>query len=236
MKKYLISFGDDHYVNQKLFFKQKATASGFFDDIKIFSPKDISAAFIDKVGSIIQSKKGAGFWIWKPFFIKQVLDRISHNDILMYCDVGCFINRSGEKRYHQYLEMLNDSDTGTVDFELPFREYEFTKQEIFNHFESPEVLINANQLMATVLLVRKCEYTSMLVNYWYNTAINYPSLFTDEITLVQHQAYVAARHDQSVFSVIRKQFGANKIADETYFNDFGKDGIQYPFWAKRLKG
>ncbi|CAM4406834.1 hypothetical protein SAMN06265348_11780 [Pedobacter westerhofensis] len=236
MSKYLISFGDENYSRQKAFFTQTAVMSGFFDSVKISVPEDISPVFAAKVSSVIQLPKGRGYWLWKPFFIKQVLDSINVNDILMYCDVGCLINPGGKQRFNEYLDMLNDSDTGTVDFELPHKEYEFTKQEIFQHFECQTNITDTNQLMATVLLFRKCQHTMNISDIWYETARDYPSLFTDDTTLPQNENYVAPRHDQSIFSVIRKQWGANNIPDETYFKDFNRDGQDFPIWATRLRG
>ena len=90
--------------------------------------------------------------------------------------------------------------------------------------------------MATVVLFRKCDYAVDLVNKWYAAAWDHISLFTDELVTDQRKEFIDHRHDQSVFSVIRKKYGGNIIPDETYFNDFVREGQGFPFWATRLRG
>jgi hypothetical protein len=235
MKKYLISYGDEKYAFQKSYFKENAQSSGFFDEINIFAPEDINQHYKDKVGDLIKENTGGGYWLWKPFIIKSMLDKIEYNDILIYCDCGCYINPAGNKRFQEYIEMVGLSASGTIDFELSLAEYEFTKKEVFDYFNADEQIINSNQLMATVLIFRKCGQSMELVNKWYKAAIDNPSLFSNELTKRQHFEFLACRNDQSVFSVIRKQLGCTPIPDETYFLDFIREGQDYPFWAARLK-
>ena len=43
------------------------------------------------------------------------------------------------------------------------------------------------------------------------------------------------RHDQSVFSVIRKMNNTIVLKDETYFNFGNAESLKYPFWATRKR-
>jgi len=236
MKKYLISYGDEKFARQREFFRASAIASSFFDKIKIFTRDDIGSEFEEQVHETLQLSRGGGYWLWKPYFVKKVLDSLESDDVLVYCDAGCMINSEGKERFNQYLEMLNDTETGTIDFELPHKEYEYTKQEAFDYFKSSADIINSNQIMATVVILRKCAHSVMLVDKWYETACNNPFLFTDDLTVPpKHQEFISNRYDQSVFSIIRKEYGANIIPDETYFLDFLREGLRFPFWATRLR-
>lgn len=237
MKIYLISYGDDKYKSQRDFFLETAIASSFFDEIKIFSRKDIEPEYILEIGERLQRPRGAGYWLWKPYFVKKTLEEMKDGDILVYCDAGCMINGEGRVRFEEYVNLLIASSTGTLDFELPLKELVWTKQEIFDEFDSSDEIINSNQLVGTVLLLRKCTKVNQLVEEWYGTACNHTYLFTDELNpSAQHKDFIENRHDQSIFSVIRKTRGANAIPDETYFLDFIREGQPYPFWATRLKG
>lgn len=236
MKKYLISYGDDHYIKQRERFKASAEASAFFDDIQIFSTSDIDPVFYKKVYEPIKFGRGGGYWIWKPYFIKRVLDTLEIDDLLVYCDIGCTINSSGKQRFEEYIDILASSKTGSIDFGLSFKEYQFTKKEVFDHFGSSNEIINSTHLVGGIQILRKCSHTIKIVNKWYDTAVNYPFLFTDEKQIPQHPGFIAHRNDQSIFSVIRNTYGANIIPDETYFSDFVRDGHRFPFWATRLRG
>jgi hypothetical protein len=220
MKKYLISYGDFNYTLQKEFLKETAVSSGFFDDIRIFSPEDIDPDFIQQVYRHVKGGRGGGYWVWKPYFIKLVLDRIEQGDILIYVDAGCMINGTARDRFDEYISSVDASKTGTLDFELPFLEFQYTKQEVFSYFSCTDEIIHSNQLMATILIFKKCSHSSLLVNKWYDTVMDDFSLFTDEKVMPSREGFIDHRHDQSIFSVIRKTYGANIIPDETYFLDF----------------
>ncbi|MET1056729.1 MAG: hypothetical protein ABWY16_15580 [Pedobacter sp.] len=236
MKKHLISYGDSNYAMQKEFLKETALASGFFDEIKIFSAEDIDPEFGQHIFRFVKGGRGGGYWVWKPYFIKRVIDEIAEGDLLFYVDAGCMINGKAKERFDQYVSMVTAAETGTLDFELPFPEFQYTKQEVFEYFSSPDVIRRSSQLMATIIILRKCKHALMLVNKWYDTLMDDFSLFTDEVILTQNDAFVDHRHDQSIFSIIRKTYGANIIPDETYFLDFLKDGQDSPIWATRLRG
>jgi hypothetical protein len=55
--------------------------------------------------------------------------------------------------------------------------------------------------------------------------------------LPNYPSFHENRHDQSLFSVIRKKCGTEMTDfDETYFNnDWSGIAMKYPFWATRFK-
>ena len=237
MKIHLISYGDDKFASQKAFFKETAVASGFFDEITIYSPQDIDNSFVTRFQTILNTKRGGGYWIWKPYFVKKALDALNDGDILIYCDAGCMVNSRARKRFNEYVEMLEASKTGSIAFELPHKETEYTKQEIFDFFGSPANAIETNQLMATIILFKKCSHATMLVDKWYSTFCEFPMSFLDDYyPEIQRPEFISNRYDQSMFSMIRKIYGSDIIPDETYFLDFIREGQEYPLWATRIRG
>jgi hypothetical protein len=229
------TYGDSIYKDIKASFVQSAVASSFFDVIHEFSETDIDEVFFTNIYSPLRKKRGGGCWIWKPYFVKKVLDEIPVGDILFYCDAGSTINSAGAKRFGEYIEMVPAAPTGTIDFALFWREYQYTKAEVFVYFDATEHIIFSSQLVGGILILRKCKHSQMLVDKWYDTAVNHPFLFTDEKFMKQHPEFIDHRHDQSIFSVIRKTYGGNFIGDETYFSDFEKHGKAFPIWATQRK-
>jgi hypothetical protein len=55
---------------------------------------------------------------------------------------------------------------------------------------------------------------------------------------VQHAEFKENRHEQSLFSLLRKIHGSVIIdGDESWMQPFGKgESLKYPFWASRIKG
>lgn len=235
MKIHLISYGDVMYKVQREFFKESALFSSFFDEITVFTREDIDDDFSTRFQEILRFPRGGGYMIWKPYFIKRALDALQENEVLIYCDAGCMINDWGKERFDEYLKMLTSSETGIIAFEIELKEYEYTKKEVFDYFKSPETIINSKQIISGIILIRKCVHASMLIDKWYQTVCDNPWLFTDQLdTGIQHPGFIAHRHDQSIFSVILKTYGADVFPDETYFDDFMREGQFFPFWATRM--
>lgn len=122
--------------------------------------------FINHFYKVLQFTRGGGY-IWKPYFIKKALQDLKDGDILVYCDTGCHFNKLGKERVNQYLDLLNQSDTGILAFQLDQKEY--TKREVFNHFESSPAVIESDQLMAAIILLKKCDYAVQLIDLWNRT-------------------------------------------------------------------
>jgi hypothetical protein len=234
MKIHLISYGDAKYEIQREFFRETAVSSAFFNEISIFSKEDMRPEFIAEFKVILDHSRGGGF-IWKPYFIKHTLDKLDDNDILVYCDAGCMINSWGAERFNQYVKLLMNSETGVIAFELNNKEYEYTKKEVFEYLKPSKAVVNSKQLLATIILIKKCSHSVMLVDKWYDVLNHRAELFSDELDpAIQEPGFITHRHDQSIWSVILKTYGADILPDETYFDDFMRDGQLFPFWAARL--
>ena len=75
-----------------------------------------------------------------------------------------------------------------------------------------------------------------LINLWIQTLHDNPLLFTDHYnTLQDHSYFKDNRHDQSVFSVIRKMNCPILLEDETSFEFGSEESLKYPFWATRKR-
>jgi hypothetical protein len=86
MKKHLIIFGTKNYENS---IKSLVNSSkNYFDEYHIFSPEDIDCNFFEECKSILCQSRGAGYWLWKPYFIKKVMESVNNNDIIFYVDAG----------------------------------------------------------------------------------------------------------------------------------------------------
>ena len=140
--------------------------------------------------------------------------------------------------------MLDNSNLGIISFQTNYEEYKYTKKEIFEHFKINETNehYNSGQIVGGIMIIKKNEHSVKLINEWYETLNNNSSLFIDH-TKEKHRGYIANRHDQSIFSIIRKLHGAILLGEETFFNGsngvyggFGQsESLKYPFWATRIK-
>ena len=177
----------------------------------------------------LKNKRGYGYWIWKSYLTFMTLNLLNENDILIYADAGCTIQESGLNRFNEYIQLVNESKNGILSFQLGFKEKEWTKMDLFKHLNAFEHL-DSDQLIATVFIVRKCKESLDIIKLWYETCCNYHLLDDSNSIAKNDPSFKEHRHDQSIFSLIRHQFGTTVIKDET--NPHNKT---YPFLATRKK-
>ena len=158
------------------------------------------------------------------------MDKSKENDIIFYCDAGCEINERGKRRLHEYIDMLNTSESGLITFQLSHLERLYTKNKVFETLGSEKR--DESQCLATVLLVKKNKNSTNIINQWYENCENY-KLINDD-TENEDAFFIENRHDQSILSVLVNKMDTIKIKDETYFSDW-THGAEYPFLKKKLR-
>ena len=237
---HLITYSNEVFAHSKARLCQEARETGWFDTVTAYGPEDLDAEFKHTLRYILSQKRGAGYWVWKPYIIKKKLAEINDGDILVYLDAGCSLCKSGEKRFHEYVDMLHNRESdGIISFQMTHDEKIWTTKEIFNHFNVDPCgdIANSGQIMATVRIMKKNSKLQDLIELELNTYLNMPFLVTDIYNKKQADYFKDNRHEQSVFSVIRKLHNTIVLPDETYWIHFGcEESLRYPFWATRLRG
>jgi len=235
---HLITYGNNYYNNSKKRLYNEALSSGWFNTITLYGPEDLDDEFTLNFKDILRQQKGGGYWIWKPYIIKKHLDKLQDNDILIYLDAGCSINKNGVQRFKDYINMVNNNDAGIISFQMDHIEKKWTTIEIFKYFniEEDSEVKNSGQVMATVQIIKKNPNSIKLLNLWNEVLYTNPLLFTDYYNNNQQSYFKDNRHDQSVFSIIRKIHNSIILTDETVFVSYGnEESLKYPFWATRLR-
>jgi len=236
---HLITYGNINFNISKKKIVKEAKESAIFDTVKAYAPNDLPQSFRKKFEHILKEPRLGGYCIWKPCIIRERLKKIQEGDFLVYVDAGCTLNKKGGKRFDEYLEMLNKSKYGILSFSLRFKEKEWTTKEIFNYFnvELNSEIAESVQLVGGILIMKKNSHLIKIIDLWYNTLIDNPLLFTDAYNENQIPEFKENRHDQSVFSIIRKIHGTIIINEiETYFTPFGSEqSLAFPIWATRRR-
>jgi hypothetical protein len=235
---HLITYANDKCANAKTRLCNEAVATNWFDTITAYGEEDLDSDFNADFNNILQCSRGGGYWIWKPYIIKKRLYQIKDNDILIYLDAGCTINPYGKSKLIEYIEMLNQSDVGIFSFQMEHIEKSWTIKEIFQHFNiDPDgEIANSGQNIATIQIIKKNANSIKLVNLWNETLYANPILFTDHYNNTQESYFKDNRHDQSIFSVIKKMHNTITLPDQTFFVPFGNaESLEFPFWATRFR-
>lgn len=232
---HLITYANEKYELSMQKLLEEAHAFKEFTTITGYRPNNITPLFARRFHSVLQQPRGAGYWIWKFDIIRQKLDQIANNDILVYLDGGCSVNINGKKRYHEYIDMLNNSEYGFLSLSLG-PEYIYTTRQILNYFgETPESKMGQDkQLMAGIMLMKKCPHTYMILDKCMELLNHDPKLITDHYNKEnQHPNFKDNRHDQSILSVVRNKYGSCIIPDETFTSKNWSELHHIPFLSRR---
>ena len=84
MRKYLVNYADITHKKAQQQNTQTAINIAKFDNVFAFNRNDIDQSFIKKNKHILDLKRGAGYWMWKPYVIKKALELIEEDEILFY--------------------------------------------------------------------------------------------------------------------------------------------------------
>lgn len=238
-KIHLMFYGDSKYTRSKKRLYDEAVSTGWFDSITSYGPQSLPSDFNEKYKNVLSQDVGGGFWIWKHCLIKKKLLEIDENDILIYLDTGCTINKNGEERFKQYIKMLNESKYGVISFQQKHIEKIWTTGEIFDYFNIniDSEIANSGQFVGGILLMRKTQHIIDMNELHCKTVFDDSNLITNYYNdNNKNNFFVSNRHDQSIWSIIVKKQGAICLEDETYFLDFKSDiALKYPFLATRIR-
>lgn len=241
---HLITYGDSNYTLSKERLKMQAEKTGWFSSITLYGPENLSPEFANKHKNVLTMKRGGGYWIWKYDIITQKLAEIKDDDILIFLDSGCSINVNGKKRLDEYIEMLNNDakQTGILSFDNGCIEKIWTTKQILDYFaviEDPNIT-ETGQLVGGILVMKKSSHLKLLLEKYNDVLDENNLLFTDHYNNENQSEYFKDnRHDQSIFSIIRKKNCPTSLIlhDETWWkdNDFSCEQAQKsPFWATRI--
>lgn len=88
VKVYLISYANDKFVKNQNRLNESARKHGI-NKIISYNESDLKVTkFYKKYKNILDSHRGAGYWLWKPFFIYKTMSKMGDGDILIYSDSG----------------------------------------------------------------------------------------------------------------------------------------------------
>ena len=200
--KILINYANNKYKKTQNFntFTGKVIAN--FDKIYSFGPNDIDKSFYNKNKKILDIKRGNGLWLWKPYFIKKVMENSNEGDYIFYCDSGSFFIRSIDNLINSL-----DKDEFIWVSDIPLLENNFTKKLCFEKMKcNNDKYKFTNQIQATFIMIKCCEESKKFINKWLTLCEDYELLFPEnrEDLITKNEEFISHREDQSILSLLCK--------------------------------
>jgi hypothetical protein len=224
MKIYFITYGNDKFKYSVKRIVIEAQKIDFFDEVLDFCEDDLPIYI--KSSPLFSSSKGGGYWLWKPYVVKKVLEKIQDNDIVIYSDAGNKIFKS--TKWEDYIKFLDkydslffqykeDFDYGWSKFnsiynDSPKLKY-WVKKSAVDHFSNLFVndmqWLEKTKLMAGFFLIKKTERSYSMVCEWLDYMLYFPSIVTDEFENERSQqiaGFSQHRNDQSILSILIRYY------------------------------
>ncbi|KAL7509254.1 hypothetical protein ACHAXN_006271 [Cyclotella atomus] len=240
------TYGDDSYNWTKSRILQEALDTGWFASAQALGPSDLSSDFCRRFREILNLTRGGGYWIWKYNVIELALrddECVKEGDFVLYLDAGSGVNKGGEGRFREYLQMINESRYDMLCFQLPTAESKFTTERIFRAFNVSESskagerdyeVRNSGQMEGGTLLMQKGPHLRGWLQIVMDALKMDPWIITDiynEEARAFNPHFRENRHDQSLSSVSRKLHGCEVVSGRE-----SKDAQpDKPFHVLRLK-
>lgn len=189
---------------------------------------------------IQQNPRGWGYWLWKSYINLCLIEKINDGDIVVYADGGCELNvtDASMKRLDEYIEMANTSPYGFLSFSLRyFPDTRFTKMDTAIALDANDFM-ESKQLVGGIFVYKKCDHAINIFKECYHACCskNYHLITDAPSVATNYPDFQEHRHDQSVFSLLRKKIGTTTIVDETYWGpDWHERGANFPIWARRRR-
>lgn len=222
MTNILINFADGNFTQSRKQNSETGLSIGGFDEVLEYSTSDIDDDFYNKNKHILEQNRGAGYWLWKPYFILQALKNCDVNDRIFYCDAGCSFIGSF-KDY--FFNLLDREEKGIILFNGSHLQSAYTKMDCFYLMGcDSERYFNSRQLTASFQLVRKTNFSLS----FYQSYLQYcedDNIITDcpnTYGMNNLPNFVDHRHDQSVLTNLKEKHGIKTYEDPSQWADFHK--------------
>lgn len=194
----LINFADSLYADIRKINTETAIKYGKVAKVIEYSLEDIDREFYQKHIAILSQPRGAGLWLWKPYFILKTLAQLNDGDYLMYCDAGSFfINK-----VDYLINRLEKSNQDIMGFESSQMEKHYTKNEVFVLLNYKDK--NLKQILSGVSIYKKSTVSIKFVKEWLKYACDERLISNKRFlfNIPENEDFVSHREDQAIFSIL----------------------------------
>ncbi len=188
------------------------------DRVIEYGPDDIDEAFRRRNKEILDTPRGGGYYLWKPYFYRKAYDELGEGDYLVYIDSGAvYINKI------QYLiDCMEQEETPLMIFSLERERIEKgnTKRDAFVLTGCDEArYTDTPQSIGGDFVCKKAPEVKAYLDevLHYAQDIRIISDKPNVMGLPNYAEFADHRHDQSVISLMSKKYGFKRFRDPSQF-------------------
>jgi hypothetical protein len=203
MKKYFLVYNDNTHVEHlaKLILSVKQY-SDF--EIIIYDKNCIDENFKNKNAKILNHPRGGGYWLWKPYIITDILNKIEDGDYLFYLDSKYYFTEDFTKLYEDKVENSDVIVWANKPNEETYYMKNWCKMDVILKHDMYHLAFNenVNDCSASAIFIKKTDFSMQVMNEWLDRCCNYEDITdTESINKNDPFYYCEHRHDQSLLSI-----------------------------------
>ena len=219
---------------------RQARQSGWFDAVTAFTEKDLPTLVPDlclRQGEFMRSHpRGFGYWIWRPFLLRALLESLPEGDVVVYLDAGCELNVTRESAARLDSYVADAQERGFLAMRTDFPMAAWTKADLLYATDATSRQHTSALIEPGVMLIPAVSDNVERMSVWGEWCERDDRHFLDDSPseIPNDPSFIEHRHDQSILTSLEVELGLHAIGRESYFpRAWHTEGCSYPVWATR---
>lgn len=201
---YFLVYNDNTHWDSLNLLLQSVEKYGPQFQIILFHKEDIDDEFYQKNQAILNSKRGGGYWLWKPYIINQVLDELQEKDVLFYLDSRYCFTEPFEDLYREPLERGDLLVFKNKPNESPNAMKHLCKMDVILKYDMYNRIMNQNveEFWAGCIILKKTEKTTRIIREWLAMCCQEEDITDKPSQAPNPPCFWDHKHDQALLSIL----------------------------------
>ena len=183
----LLSVGIDCCQRSRVLHSLTGLAFAGFDAVVQPGREHYGHAFAATYDELVHERRGAGYWVWKPYFLlRTLLELAQDDDLVFYGDAGTYFHADASMHRQKEWDFLYNHSRTAQGFRQDVLvyaegspEWQRTKSDLVNATlvglsadgAERKAILRSSQLSATWVIVRRSPQSIAFVNDWLSACL-----------------------------------------------------------------
>ena len=170
----------------------------------VYNKIDIDEYFKNQNSNILNETIGGGYWLWKPYIILTMLNKLKENDILFYVDskyyfVEEFSDLYENSLYNKDIVVWKNKPNEEITY---LKNY--CKMDVIEKYHMNELCFKKNVecCWAGAMVIKKTDITLKIISEWLEMCCDYNNITDINSNISNNEDFISHRHDQSLLSIV----------------------------------
>jgi len=208
-KQYFLTYDDNTtcYNNDRNNLINSVSKYSNFQTI-VFNKNNIDFYFNKTNEKILNSQRGGGYWLWKPYIILATLNNMNNEDLLFYLDSKYYFVKNFENLYKDKLNETNIIVWKNKPNEEITYLKNYCKMDVIKKYNIENLTFNYNCecCWAGAIIIKKTNQTMQIMKEWLEMCCNYNDITDSPSTIPNSSLFIDHRHDQSLLSIVLHKY------------------------------